>query len=171
MISSENILNIRRISFVTEFLKKNNFKTALLEDDGDYSLLMFRTPLFIELFDGLNENCLHISFGDTKSALVTQDGSVLNWAYTAGWISESASNNTAFPRNEESDLFLSFGTEKIHNLFFFLKAINFMLPILGSEGFKALEEQDTSSRPSVLITLQPMAYETKKKYLKATAEH
>lgn len=170
MISSENVLNIKRISFVKEFLEKNDFKTALLEDDGDYSLLMFRPPLFIELLDGLNENCLHISLGDTKSALVTQDGSVLNLAYTAGWISERDANSTTFPKNEESDLFLSFGTEKIHNLFFFLKALTALLPILGSEGFKAFEEQDASRRSNVLITLQPMAYETKKRYLKVTAE-
>ena len=171
MISSENVFNIKRITFVKEFLEKHDFNAALLEEDGNYSLLMFRYPLFIELLDGLNENCLHISLGDTKSALITQDSSVLNLAYTLGWISERDANNTSFPKNEESDLFLSFGTEKIHNLFFFLKALNSLLPMLGSEGFKAFEEQGASRPSSILIALQPMAHETKKKYLKVTTEY
>ncbi len=171
MISSKNVLNIKRISFVAEFLEKHDFKTAILEDGGDYSLLMFRPPLFIELLDGLNENCLHIFLGDIRSSLIMRDGSVMNLAYTLNWISERDANQTSFPKNNESDLFLSSGTEKIHNLFFFLKALDSLLPILDSEGFKSFEEQDASWQSNILNALQPMTYETKQKYLKLIAEH
>ncbi|WP_332744638.1 hypothetical protein [Hydrogenophaga sp.] len=169
MISSKNVLQIKDLSFVVEFLEKHKFNAELLEDEEDYSLLIFRSPLCIEVIDGLNENCLQIIFGDTAASLIMHDGSVMHISFTLGWQSIEAVRNTQFSENEGSAVFLSSGTEKIHNLYFFLKALDMLLPILGSNGIKSIKDRAIfeSLDPSTLV--HPMPHEMRQRYLKCMA--
>lgn len=162
MISSKNILQAKNLSFVIEFLQKHGFKTTLLEDDGDFSLIIFRPPLFIEILDGLNENCLQITLGDTNSSLIMLDGSVMPISFTLGWHSIEDAHNTSFAGNEEGAVFLSSDAEKMHNLYFFLQALDMLLPKLQSNGIKSI--QDGTAFPSLDLShaAYPMSHELKK---------
>lgn len=165
MISSKNILHVKELGFVAEFLQKHNFQAKLLEDGEDYSLLLFRSPLCVEIVDGLSDNCLQIVLGDISTSMMMLDGSVLHLAFEHGWVDSDEARNTRFPENEESRFFLSSGTEKIHNLYFFLRAMDKLLPLLGSNGIKIIENTAFSKSTGVSDLLQTMPNDMRERYL------
>jgi hypothetical protein len=145
MISNDNIVQIARIPFVSEFLLKNEMKALACTEGEDHSLIIYRAPIIIEIFDALIDNCLQIMLSDLDQTLSVSCGSLLHISFALGLQDKKVIRQTSFKNMPENAIFLSSGSEKMHNLYSTLQAVDRLLPLLQANGLNAM--RDRSFRP------------------------
>jgi hypothetical protein len=158
MISNNGIAQIARIPFVSEFLLKNEMSALTCAQDGEYSLIIYRHPIIIEILDALIDNCLQITLCDLHHTLYVSDGSLLHISFTLGLQDKKIIRQMSFEGMSETAIFLSSGPEKMHNLYSTLQAIDRLLSLLQSKGLDAIRErsfQPPFNFSNLVCSMQP----------------
>lgn len=169
MISNNHIIQIERIPFVAEFLLKNEMKALTYTEDEDHSLIIYRAPIIIEVFDALIENCLQIMLSDLDQALGVSDGSLLHISFALGLQDKNVIRQMSFEGMFENSIFLSSGSEKMHNLYSALQAIDRLLPLLENKGLQAIRDRSFQPPHDFSNLIFSMQSGLKYRYIRYTA--
>lgn len=148
MITSKKIAQIANVAFVQEFLKKNEMRAKLCMKNDQYSLLLHRHGLIIEIKDVLRENYLEVSLIDITSSLMIWGGSALGICLDLNLLDIEVLQLQKFEDHPELDLFTSHAAIKMDNLHTHLQAFDKLLPIITLQGLAAIRDGTIQSKRS-----------------------
>lgn len=164
MIFNEHIDRLVEISCVKEFMVRHDMNSTLCNRKDDYSLLIYRLPYVLEIYDALIENYLFIRLSSVDEGLVIEGNSALGCCLSLGLQDIAELRARSFEGDPQSSIFLSFNAEKMGDLASNLEAINKLLPVIKERGLKSMLDGTFDERHDFKASVRTMYQGLKERY-------
>ncbi|MDT7515371.1 hypothetical protein [Rhodoferax mekongensis] len=148
-------------------MQKNSMRSMSCKFENKHSFIVYRQPYIIEFIDYVIENYLVIFMSDLNSDLMFGESSALMCCVDMGLQNREELRKRNYENHPKSQIFSSYQSSKIKNLYCNLEAIDKLLPLLeGKGGLASMRDGTFDPRFDFKDSVQPMYPELKQKYLK-----
>lgn len=166
MMSSQSISRLEEVDVVTDFMRRHSMRSMPCKFENKHSFILYRQPYIIEFIDYVIENYLVIFMSDLSSVLMFGESSALMCCVDMGLQNLEELKNRNYDNHPKSQIFSSYQSSKIKNLYCNLEAIDILLPLLeGKGGLASMRNGTFDPRFDFKDSVQPMYPELKQKYL------
>jgi hypothetical protein len=166
MIFNHHIDRLTEIKIVQNFMQRHDMKAKLCVKADNFSLIIYRLPYVIEIYDALIENYLEMTCSDLRSDLLLPEGSFLSCSLDLGLQNLDELRILNFELHSQNNLFLSWESLKMRYLHSNIEAIDKLLPLIEAKGgLSSMQDGTFNPRFDFKLSVSPMYYGLKEKYL------
>jgi len=167
MMSSQSISRLAEIDIINEFIRRHDMQSIPCKLENKYSFILYRRPYIIEFIDYVIENYLVIFISDLNDDLMFGESSALICCVDMGLQNLEELKKRRFDNHPQGEIFSSYQSSKIKNLYCNLEAIDKLLPLIETKGGLASMRDGTfDSRFDFKDSVKPMWHGLKERYLR-----